>query len=72
MDEIVLSEENLKTSCELAMINRVANYYMYPDRTSYDEKITLNEAISKNKDIHYKALALIKRRSYKKYKGRGR
>lgn len=71
MDKVILREEDLKSSYGLSMINRAANYYMYPERTSYDEKIILNEAISKNKDIHYKALELVRKRSYKKYRGTG-
>lgn len=72
MDEIILSEEDLKLTHELALINKVANYYMYPERTSCDEKIILNEAIRKNKDIHYKALELVRKRFRKKYRGRGK
>lgn len=47
-----------KTDLEIA--NKVAHYYMYPEKTSYDEKIVLNEAIAQNKLIHRKALELNK------------
>lgn len=72
MNKIFLSEEELKLAHEFALINRVANYYMYPERTSYDEKIILNGAIEKNKDIHYKALELVRKRLSKKYRSQKR
>jgi hypothetical protein len=70
MSRILLNKEDYKTACELADLY----YRMDVDcrMVNGEEKERLYTEKAKNKDIHYKALELVKARFRKQYKGRGR
>lgn len=61
-----ISDQNKST-----ITSRVVDYYMYPERFSYDEKAVLHEAIQKDRSIHYNALKIIHNKDKKARKRTG-
>lgn len=49
------------TSDDRKLAEEIAEYYRFPERTTYSKKELLNEAKAKNKTLHYHALEINRR-----------